>query len=190
MVSNKVFIGCDPGKEGAITYLYPDNSIETVKFPLIAGEYDIKEFENIFIFMSKISCHLVIEDVKALQKPFDSGNWYLSRGKAILETLAIVYNISHTLVHSKTWQKEMWQGVPEKRAPSKTVIKNKGKFNESSYIKKGSILTKEMSLLAIKRLFPTAEIRDPDRKTERSKKPHDGVIDSILMAEYCRRKFK
>ena len=187
---DKIFIAADPGKTGAMTYLYPDGSSESICYPLIAGEYDIRELQARFLAMSMTRCHLVIEDVKALQKPFDSGNWQLSRGKSILETLAIVYNVPHTLVHAKTWQKEMWQGVPEKRGPSKTVIKNKGKANESTVVRKGPVLTKDMSLLAAKRLFPNAELRDPNRKTERAKAPHDGVVDSLLMAEYGRRKFK
>jgi hypothetical protein len=123
--------------------------------------------------------------VKALQKPYDSGNWSLSACKSMLQTLLIIHKIPHTLVHSKTWQKEMWQGVPEKRKPSTTVTP-KGK---DPYIKRGSILTKEMSLIACKRLFPEADLRSPYRKTDRAAKEHDGVVDSILMAEYCRRKF-
>jgi hypothetical protein len=175
--TDKIFIGIDPGKTGAISYIYPGGWIDSGTFPLIAKEYDIRSMRTIFKYIAAVNCHVVLEDVKALQKPFQAGNWNLSRGKAIIETLLIIYDIPHTLVHSKTWQKEMWQGVPQMRGPSKNG-------------KKGSILTKEMSLVAVKRLFPQADLRNPDRKTDRSVKPHDGVVDSILMAGYCCRKFK
>lgn len=184
-VVDKIFVGIDPGKEGALTIIYPDGSIETKKFPQIGTEYDIQEMKKIFQHLAITECHIALEDVKALQKPYESGNWSLSRGKAIIETLMVAYDISHTLVHSKTWQKEMWQGVPEQRGPSKTVKTKNGVVK-----KKGSLLTKEMSLLAAKKLFPKYDLRDPDRKTDRAKAPHDGLIDSLLIAEYCRRKFK
>ena len=81
-------------------------------------------------------------------------------------SMLISNDIPHTLVSPQTWQKDMHQGV--------TKIENK----------------KEMSLIAARRLFPNADLRDPNRKTERSQKEHDGLIDSLLIAEYIRRMFK
>jgi hypothetical protein len=182
-MTNKIFVGADPGKLGAISFLYPNGEIKSFAYPLLGKEYDIREFSKIFAQMSELNVHLIVEDVHAMQMVKGSGNWSLSRGKAILETLAIVYNIPHTLVHPKTWQKEMWQGIPEQRKPS-TYTQRKGKVT----VKKGAMLTKEMSILAVKRLFPNADLRNPNRKTDRATKPHDGVVDAILLAEYGRRK--
>ena len=132
--------------------------------------------------------HVTIEDVKALQKPMQAGNWSLSRGKTILECMCSCFDIPYTLVHSKTWQKQMWQGIPEQRGPSTQVTKIV-KGNKTTYTKKGTVETKMMSQIAAQRLFPGTDFRDPNRKTERAKSIHDGATDSVLIAEYGRRNF-
>ena len=85
--------------------------------------------------------------------------------------------ISHTFVQPKKWQ-SIWEGVPIQKVPT-------GKKN-----KKGEPMyktdTKATSLLAVQRLFPNIDLR----ASERCKIPHDGIVDALLMAEYCRRNFK
>jgi len=44
--------------------------------------------------------------------------------------------------------------------------------------------TKATSINAARRLFPEVDLR----KSERSKKPDDNKVDSMLMAEYARRR--
>lgn len=186
----KVYIGMDPGKMGAMVFLFPDGLVIPSRFPQIEKEYDLKGFLQIFSDIrddEDYDFHIIIEDVKALQKPMQAGNWSLSRGKTILECMAACFEIPYTLVHSKTWQKEMWQGVPEQRAPSKNITKVvKGK--KITTLVKGKKDTKAMSIIAAQRLFPKAELRDPNRKTERAMAIHDGVCDALLMAEFGRRK--
>lgn len=155
------YIGVDPGKAGALAIIEGDNII-THLFPKIGTEYDVQGMIALFKQFEGIDCHIVVEDVKALQGPMKAGNWSLSRGKTILEMCCIFFNLPLTMVHSKTWQKEIWQGI-EKQAS-----------------------TKNTTLLAIKRLFPNQNLK----KSSRASKDHDGITDSIAMAEYCRRKFK
>jgi hypothetical protein len=177
---NKVYVGMDPGKSGAMAMIYPDGYVEIIGFPIIGKEYDLQEFQKIFLSMksdTEYKYHIIIEDVKALQGAMKAGNWSLSRGKTILEVMAACFYIPYTLVHSKTWQKEMWQGVPVQLLPIKTATGRK------------KTDTKAMSLIAAKRLFPNVDLRDPNRKTERSQKIHDGAVDAVLLAEYGRRKF-
>ena len=172
--TNKIYVGIDPGKSGAITILSGDE-VETIGFPLIGKDYDIKGINEIFHRISNLNCHVIIEDVKALQGLMKAGNWSLSRGKTILEVCCVCNSIPYTLVHSKTWQKEMWQGIP---------VQHKGKTAKGA----PKVNTKAMSLLAAKRLFPNVDLRDPNRKTDRSVKPHDGVVDSLLLSEYGKRR--
>jgi len=44
--------------------------------------------------------------------------------------------------------------------------------------------TKAMALVAAKRLFPGRDFKLTDRST----KPHDGMVDALLMSEYGKRK--
>lgn len=179
-------IGIDPGSDGAIVIINNSGGIQSECFPKVGLEYDIRTMYKRFVEIRALykDLHVVLEDVTTLQKPFDSGNWKLSASKHIIMTLLIACDIPHTLVSPKTWQKEMWEGVPEQRKPNKTVQTKKG-----TVVKKGDMMTKEMSKLAALRLFPRFDMRDPNRKTERAQSLHDGVIDALLMAEYSRRKF-
>lgn len=187
-MESKQYIAFDPGKTGH-GIMIVDGKITKFKFPMIGTEYDLQGMLDIFDNFDRKNCHIVIEDVKALQSPMQSGNWSLSRGKTILEVAAACYGLPYTLVHSKTWQKEIWQGVP--------MMKKNGKTD-----------TKNMTLVAVKRLFPDLDLRDEvetkyyaDTSVNRKKGvankpiprkgtlPHEGVVDALAMAEYCKRKF-
>ena len=187
---SKVYIGMDPGKDGAMTYIFPNGAVVIKLFPLINREYELQGFKKRFEEMRDdvVDYHIVIEDVKALQKPMQAGNWSLSRGKTILECMCACYDIPYTLVHSKTWQKEMWQGIPQQFEKSKKKTKIvEGK--KTTVTVPGKKDTKAMSKIAAQRLFPDLDLRDPGRKTERAQALHDGVCDSLLMAEFGRRHY-
>lgn len=66
--------------------------------------------------------------------------------------------LPHELVHPRTWMSKMHFGLP-------------GKDN------------KVKSIMAAGRLFPGVDLR----RTERSRVPHDGFAEALLIAEYGRR---
>lgn len=177
---DKTFIGIDPGKSGAMVSILPDRTISTQTFPFIGDEYDISTMNEMFKEFKEKNAHIGIEDVKALQKPLDRGNWSLSACKHILITLCHVHQIPYTLLYSKTWQKEMFQGIPVHRKPSKP--------DKNGKMKEGAVETKVMAHLAAVKLFPGVKLTAPT--SIRATKPHDGICDALLMAEYCRRHFK
>lgn len=75
------------------------------------------------------------------------------------EWLLMALEIPFTAVPAQTWQKEMLVGTP-------------------------GTDTKQRSILAAQRLFPSVDLR----RTERSKKPDHNFADALLLAEYGRRK--
>jgi len=176
-MGEKMFVGVDPGKSGHCVMIQ-GNTVTKFRFPIIGTEYDLQGMLDIFRNFEKDNCHIVVEDVKALQKPFQAGNWSLAEGKTILVMSCVALKLPYTLVHSKTWQRELWQGVKvQQRDTGKKTAKGEPKYET---------LTKETTLLAIKRLFPDADLRI----SERAVKPDDGVIDALALAEYCRRNFR
>src|SRR5690554_4363575 len=108
---NKFFVGVDPGKSGYMVVIV-EGEVLKFPYPLIGKEYDAHGMLEMFKVFDPNHTHVIIEDVKALQKPFQAGNWSLSRGKTILEMSCIACKLPFTMVHPKTWQKEIWQGVP------------------------------------------------------------------------------
>lgn len=147
----------DPGKDGAIVVIQGDEVIKHI-FPMIGNEYDIHAFKSIFATFDKDNCHVIVEDVSPIPGGSAKANWSFSRGKTILEVLTIAYDLPFTMVRPKAWQKVVHQGIPRLDT------------------------AKQMTLLAVKRLYPDVDLR----KTERSKKPHDGTYDALAMAHYCK----
>jgi hypothetical protein len=166
------YVGIDPGKAGAIvalivqddgvkierfvTPILPDDEIDVYTFLTILG--NLKTKYNIE--------HACVEKVHGLYGASAASTFSFGESFGIARTA--VAGLSNTLVPPKTWQKEMWAGVD--------VIKKKGKTSTD---------TKAMSLVAASRLFPTLDLRDPNKPKART--PHDGIVDALLIAEYCRR---
>lgn len=153
-----MWIGCDPGKSGAIVTIQGDE-VTKYLYPMIgtSTEYDIQGIRDIFKTFDKDNCHVVIENVHAIAGGSAKANWSFSRGKALLEVLCIAFDLPFTMVNPKAWQKLIHQGIPKMEA-------------------------KDMTLMAIKRLYPEVDLR----KSERAKKPHDGIYDALGMAHYAK----
>lgn len=172
-MENKLYIGIDPGKNGFIT-VFQNDAKSFIPIPLIGKEYDIKELSNIFQFFNKVDTktYCVLEDVHALFGASAGSTFEFGFGLGLLEALLVANDIPYSKIQPKKWQKQMFEGIAEVTKPSST-----GKTQRTD--------TKAMALIAAKRMFPDIDLRASDR----SKKPHDGKVDSLLMCEYCRRNF-
>lgn len=162
-VSTTLHIGIDPGKDGAWAIVYPHGEIEYHVFSKIGDEVDISDLNNRLKAMSQKVRHCVIEDVHSIFGASAKANFQFGRIVGVLETLLICNHIPFTKVAPKAWQKVMHEGIPKMTKAGKT-----------------SSDTKAMSLVAAKRIYPNETFL----ATERSKVPHDGIVDAALMAKY------
>lgn len=168
----KLRVGIDPGKSGFITEISV-RGIISYPIPTIKGKFiDILELHDILENISFTDAHVVLEDVHAIFGSSAKSTFSFGFVCGLIEGILVSLKIPYTKVQPKKWQKVMWEGIPVIKKPSTT-----GKTQVTD--------TKAMSLMAAKRLFPDVDLR----ATERSTKPHDGKIDSLLLAEYCRRNF-
>ena len=166
---NKIYIGIDIGKQGAIAMIFPDNKIVVEKMPMIKTELDYASLPPMLNQIGYTS-HVVFEKLGII---FGSGKqvaWSMGEQSGAIEMTCICQMIPYTKVRAVDWQKQMFQGVDQITKPSMTG-------------KKQVRDTKAMALMAIKRIFPELKLTFGDRAT----KPHDGLIDAVLMAEYARR---
>jgi crossover junction endodeoxyribonuclease RuvC len=143
-------VGIDPGQKGALVLLDGDN-IEMHQMPDNAGE--------IVDILSSISdCHIFLEKAQAMSisgvKQGVSSMFNYGVGFGTLLGIIAALKIPHTLVHPKTWCKEMHQGTSEGDA-------------------------KQRSLEAVRRLYPHVNLIRP-----RCRKPDEGFIDALLIAGY------
>ncbi len=172
-----IYIGIDPGLDGAVAIINDSKEI-TVKITPTIGktnkQIDLKKFHEIFEYLPTNDIMCVIEDVHAIFG-CSAGSTF-SFGQAFMAPKAICMcaRIQHTLVQPKKWQEVMHEGIPIMYKPLKEGQKIPTKD------------TKAMSLMALNRLFPNFDAR----VSTKAKNPHDGIVDAVLIAEYCRRMYK
>jgi hypothetical protein len=112
----------------------------------------------------------VIEDVHSIFGASAKATFNFGLNKGYLLGLLAANKIPYHLVQPKEWQKEIWSNA-DKVTRYKT---DGGKTTD----------TKNTSINACKRIFPSLDLR----KTPRCKNIDDNKVDSILMSEYARRK--
>lgn len=171
---SRVYIGIDPGSKGFITLANGGSfsffSIEDNDFYKLGDILkDIKEtFQDVVC---------VIEDVHAIFGSSAKSTFSFGEINGVLKGLLIANKIPYHLVQPKKWQSEIWEFNDLEVTYKDIVIKGKP-------TKKKEVNTKKTSMNAAKRIFPNVDFR----KNERCKKPDDNKIDSLLIAEYARRK--
>ena len=103
--------------------------------------------------------HVFVEKAQAMPKNGAVGMFNYGRGFGEILGILTYHQAPYTLIHPRTWCKIMHQGTS----------------------KDGT--AKNRSLSAAKRLFPNTNLF----RSLRCKKPDDGFIDALLIAEYGRR---
>lgn len=163
----KVWMAADPGKSGALAFVNEINSLVHFPIPIVGDEISITDLHKALTTVNErfhvIMC--VIEDVHSIFGTSAKSNFEFGRSLGLLEGVIIGIGIPMVKVAPKAWQKQMLQGIPK--------MDNK----------------KSMSLLAAQRLMPNNSFLTNDSaffKTERARKPHDGVVDAALMSLYCK----
>lgn len=174
MMDGKAYMGIDVGAKGFISV---QKNGEWRHFSIEDNDlYQLSEImretrEN----NANIAC--VIEDVHAIWGSSAKSTFAFGFNKGYLIGLLAANKIPYTLVSPKEWQKTIWSNS-DMVVSYKTVV-----VRDKECVKK-EVNTKQTSINACKRLFPTLDLR----KSERAKKIDDNKVDSILMAEYARRK--
>lgn len=171
---DRVYIGIDVGSKGFITF-YGNGVVE---FFSIA--------DNDFYKLADILCGIkakhpdvvcAIEEIHALYNSSAKATFSFGEINGLLKGLLIANKIPYHLIPPKKWQTEIWENKDMVVSYKDVVIRGKT-------IKKKDVNTKQTSINAAKRLFPNIDFR----KSERCKNIDDNKVDSILIAEYARRK--
>lgn len=172
---NAIIIGVDPGMNGAWVAIDGSSSpISRMVLPRIGktGPVDIPaviEWVQNLHLEDYEKVVLSYEDVHPLYGVSVSSTGSLMEGKGIIE--GVLYSAAYGLKNAsviplapKRWQKEIW-------------------LTHDKVFKASKVDTKATSLAAAKRIWPS----DKFLASERSKTPHDGIVDAMLIAEAARR---
>lgn len=150
----KIFIGIDPGKDGAMAIVTdgctPPRVIPFDKVHFIAALQGLKSTHDC---TTDVRC--ILEHVGAMPGQGSVSMFHFGENFGWLQGVLDAFAIPYELVRPQKWKKEF----------SCTSDKN-------------------TSIEVAKRLFPSVDLR----RTPRCSKPHDGICEALLMAEYARRK--
>lgn len=170
---NRFWIGVDIGKSGAIVIQQKDVEICILKMPMIKTELDYHELYRILEPFEGGNGMVVFERLGVIFGTSKATAFSMGHQAGAVEMACVALSVPFTKVPPKQWQKDMFTGVDEILKPSKS-----GKTSVRD--------TKAMALIAVKRLFPNTKLTFG----ERAEKPHDGLIDALLMSEYTRKNFQ
>lgn len=177
----KTYIGIDPGEVGFITAIFPNGEKEFYSI----DEHDDLDIGRIIKDIKKRSWEVVacMEDVHAIFGASAGSTFNFGFIKGVLKGILIAHEIPYHLVAPKDWQKEIWIHQDEIVTTKQRTYTDKvtGEKTVKSY---KAIDPKPTSFNAARRIFPSVDLR----KNERCRKLDDNKCDSLLIAEYARRK--
>lgn len=177
----KTYIGIDPGSIGFVTALFPNGEKE---FYSIDENDDLalgRILKSIKVRSREVSA--CMEYVHALYGASANSTFAFGEIFGLLKGLLIANEIPYVLVPPKDWQKEIWIHQDEIYVTKVRKVKDKTTGLPTEQTVK-AVDPKPTSINAARRLFPSVDLR----KNDRCKKIDDNKVDSLLIAEYARRK--
>lgn len=178
---SKIRAGVDIGADGAYAIFVDDKLKHYGKMPTVSDELDM------FTLMEYIldemepgdnSIHVVIEDLNSIFGSSAKSNFIFGVNNGLVIGMLQSARLPFTKVHAKRWQKELFEGI----RPVEVLVKGKTNKDGSPKYK---VDTKATALIAAKRLWPDKTFL----ATERSKVPHNGIVDACCIAYYCNKHF-
>lgn len=168
----RTILGIDPGSKGFLTIVHEDGTM---------GHYAIADGDMLDMakYISDLverhpDVHAVMEEVHAVFGSSAKATFAFGEINGYIKGILTALEVPYTLVQPKVWQKEVWVNQD-------MVYDTKG-GKEGKPRKVAN--TKQTSYNAARRLFPSVDLR----KSERCKNWDDNKVDSLLIAEYGRRK--
>lgn len=177
----KTYIGIDPGSIGFITALFPNGAKEFYS----VDENDDLDLGRILKSIKDRSWEVSVcmENIHAIYGASANSTFAFGEIFGLLKGLLIAHEIPYILVPPKDWQKEIWIHQDEIYVTKVRKVKDKTTGLPTEQTVK-AVDPKPTSINAARRLFPSVDLR----KNDRCKKIDDNKVDSLLIAEYARRK--
>lgn len=172
---NTIILGVDPGMEGCWAAINEKSElIDRLVNPRVGktGPVDLPAIINWLKSLQLPTfdkCIFAFEDVHPLYgvSVSSTGSLMESKGmiRGVLTTFAMsLQNASVVPLTPKAWQSTVW-------------------LTGDKVTKASRVDTKATSLVCAKRIWPQEKFL----ATQKSKKPHDGIVDAMLIAEAARR---
>jgi len=165
----KKYIGVDCGLSGAIVIISERGLIENRYLMPTAKagkgyEIDINQLYGLIFGLKENRNPVMIIEDPGYHAPSAAGLRSMTYSYACMRTMATVLSLPHHLIRAQTWQKLF--------------------FSRPAKMPKGQKFdTKAAALRSAQMIWP----KEDWTPTERARKPHDGLVDAALIAEWGRR---
>lgn len=154
-------MGIDNGLGGGLVLLDDGHPVEKRIMPVVdvkGGKREYAIVEIVNLFKTLKPEHVFLERAQSMPGQGVSSMFSIGLGYGMFLGILTSFYIPFTVVHPKTWQKVVFRDLPKQD-------------------------TKAMAYIVCSRLWPGVDWR----ATERCRKPHDGLCDAAMIAEYGRR---
>ena len=142
-----IYIGIDPGKDGALAVILPCG-VEI--FP-----FEERDYANVIFSLRGKDAKCCLEAVGAMPGQGVTSMFRFGENYGFIRGLLQANGVPYEAVNPRKWKKEF------------------------------SVTDKNSAVEVCRRLFPDVSLL----RTEKCRKPHDGMAEALLMAEYARRHF-
>lgn len=165
--NKSAIIGIDPGKDGGIFALVSDistNNVEVIMYtmPKLGDIIDLKTLNSYLKELNVYDCLVFLEDVHAIYGSSAKGTFNFGWNLGILEGQLTSNKMPYRKIAPKIWQSKLFQGIKEQKDS------------------KGKTQTKLMALNAVQNILPDVNFIVGNR----SRKPHEGIVDAACLALY------
>ena len=138
-----IYLGIDNGIAGGLAaYNSETNEVQTITMPIVRGEkgrneYDIPKIIEWFNNLGDI--RMVILE-KAQPYPGIGATAVFTNGRnyGIMEGILVARKLSYMVIHPKTWQKKMFEGMAYDDTKKASITTAKRLFPGASFVAKGS----------------------------------------------------
>ncbi len=151
-------MGIDPGKTGGIAVLSTKDGLWIEPVPLCEKEIDLIELSRLIKGWAGSVERAYLELVHSMPKQGVASTFTFGRGYGAVEGVLACCGIPTVRVRPQLWMKEIYSDCPQGKE------------------------AKERSLWAFNNIFPGVDCIAPG-----GRKPHMGMVDAALIAEFGRR---
>lgn len=186
-MNRSLYVGIDPGQSGGISVLdRKGRCVATYVMPLRGKEIDAKGLSKLLRqYMNKkvggtYIAQVVIEHVGVMPGQGGVAGFTFGTGWGMLRGVCDTMRLPTVLVRPQKWKREILpEYLPERGPKAKRGHAVKKTKQDKAQEKKAQ---KEASIQFCRDTWPKTNLIPPRCRT-----PHDGLADSLAMAEYARR---
>lgn len=169
----KNYLGVDPGVTGGLALILHTGEVFVYPSPYLGVSSKIIDKPKLRMILENVkqtypNTEAVLEEVNSVFGASAGANFKFGRNCGLME--GVLLGLGYTIhpVRAKAWQKQVWTSSDRvtKIIKGKEVVDTKG-----------------TSRAAAQRIFPNVNLL----ATSRSKVPHEGIVDALLIAEAGRR---